>query len=92
MRFKDEQIHRLADRLLTSLVEHGGTRLKAERGKIVARIETIIRANQGQEEDLDRQARELMEVHLRQAPPGMDRQKLFLMIKKKLAEEKGIPL
>ena len=78
--------------LLTSLVERGGTRLKAERGKVLARIEAIIRGNLGQEEDLDREARELMETHLRQAPPGMDRQKLFLMIKKKLAEEKGIPL
>jgi hypothetical protein len=92
MRFTDEQIRRLADRLLTGLIEQGGTRLKAERGKVLARVEAIIRADLGQEDDLDRDARALMESHLRQAPPGMDRQKLFLMIKKKLAEERGIPL
>jgi hypothetical protein len=92
MRFTDEQIRRLADRLLTALTEQGGARLKAERGKVLARVEGIIRGNLGQEEDLDREARDLMEMHLKQAPPGMDRQKLFLMIKKKLAEEKGIPL
>ncbi len=92
MRFTDEQIHRLADRLLTAMVEQGGSHLKADRGKVLARMDGIIRGNLGQEEDLDREARELMEVHLKQAPPGMDRQKLFFMIKKKLAEEKGIPL
>lgn len=92
MRFTDEQIRRLADRLLIALTEQGGIRLKTERGKVLVRVEGIIRANLGQEEDLDREARELMETHLKNAPPGMDRQKLFLMIKKKLAEEKGIPL
>ncbi|MFA5516957.1 MAG: DUF507 family protein [Desulfuromonadales bacterium] len=92
MRFTDEQIRRLADRLLAAMVEKGGVRLKTERPQALARIEAIIRGNLGQEQSLDEEARELMEKHLSQAPPGMDRQKLFLMIKKKLAEEKGIPL
>ena len=92
MRFTDEQIRRLADRLLHALIEQGGARLKAERSAVLARLEAIIRGNLGQEQDLDREAQELLEKHLRQAPPGVDRQKLFLMIKKKLAEERGIPL
>ena len=92
MRFTDEQIRRLADRLLAALVEQGGSRLKADRQIVQARLEAIIRNNLTQEEDLDREARELMEAHLRQAPAGIDRQKMFLMIKKKLAEERGIPL
>ena len=92
MRFTDEQIRRLADRLLAALVEQGGSRLKADRQIVQTRLEAIIRNNLTQEEDLDREARELMEAHLRQAPAGIDRQKMFLMIKKKLAEERGIPL
>ena len=34
----------------------------------------------------------LLAAHLRQAPPGIDRQKLLLMIKKKLADERGVSL
>lgn len=92
MNFTDEQTRRIADSLLTALLERGGMVLKAERGKVQGRIEEILRSNMGEEIDLDREARELLEKHLQTAPPGIDRQRLFLMIKKKLAEEKGIPL
>ena len=92
MRFTEAQIRRLADAVLTDLLERGGARLKAERGMVQSRIEAVIRANLLQEEDLDRQAEKLLEAHLRSAPPGVDRQKMLAMIKKKLAEEKGVPL
>jgi hypothetical protein len=92
MRFTDEQIRRLADALLTDLLERGGARLKAERGLIQGRIEAIIRSNQAAEEDLDREAQKLLAAHLRGAPPGIDQQRLLAMIKKKLAEERGLPL
>lgn len=92
MRFTDEQIRRLADALLTDLLERGGARLKAERGRVQGRIEAIIRSNMTEETDLDREAQKLLEAHLRGAPAGIDQQKLLAMIKKKLAEEKGVPL
>lgn len=92
MRFTDEQIRRVAAAVLQGLTAQGNATLKVERGRVQARIEAIIRANLAGEQDLDRDARELLEAHLKNAPPGMDRQKLFLMIKKKLAEERGIPL
>lgn len=92
MRFTDEQIRRLADALLTDLLERGGAGLKAERGRVRGRIEAIIRSNLLQEEALDREAQKLLAAHLRTAPAGIDRQKLLAMIKKKLVEEKGVPL
>jgi len=92
MRFTDEQIRRLADGLLTELLEKGGARLKAERGLVQGRIEAIIRGNLAEEADLDREAHKLLEAHLRGAPPGIDQQKLLAMIKKKLAEDRGLPL
>ena len=49
MRLTDEQIRRLADALLTDLLERGGARLKAERGRVQGRIEAIIRANLAQD-------------------------------------------
>jgi hypothetical protein len=92
MRLSDEQIERLAESILADLVGKGRARLKADRRNVQRRIGEIIRGNLAQEQDLDREARDLLETHLKNAPPGMDRQKLFLMIKKKLAEERGIPL
>lgn len=92
MRISDQQIRRLADRVLADLIDKGGASLKAERGRVRVRIEEIVRRNLAEELDLDRDARKLLEAHLAQAPAGVDRQKLFLMIKKRLAEERDIPL
>jgi hypothetical protein len=92
MRFTDLQIRRMADHLLSALVDRGGATLKAGQGVVLARIEEIIRAEMTKEQALDKEVLELMESQLRKAPADIDRQKLFLMIKKKLAEERGIPL
>jgi len=92
MRLSDRQIHRIADLLLTALVDRGGASLKGERAKAIARIESIFRESLSVEDDLDKEARKLLEAHLRQAPPGVDRHTLLQMIKKRLAEKKGVPL
>jgi hypothetical protein len=92
MRFTDSQIRRLAETLLGALSNRGGARLKAPRERIQARIEAIIRGNISTDDDLDAEARKLLAEHLRNAPPGMDQQKLLQMIKRRLADERDIPL
>ena len=92
MKFTDQQIRRLAETVLRALEETDTATLKADRPRILARTEEIIRADLAGEQSLEDEARKLLEEHLRQAPPGMDRHKLLQMIKKKLAEERGIPL
>lgn len=91
-RFTDEQLLRIAERLLTDVLEQGGVLLKGERRMTTAAIVAALRGNLDQEQNLDAEAKALLEAHLQQAPLGVDRQKLFLMIKKKLAEDRGIPL
>jgi len=91
MRLNDKQIARIAEALLEALLGSGGCRLLAERGPALACIEKVIRSSQAQEADLDREAERLLEAYRAQAP-GVDPQKMLAMIKKKLAEEKGIPL
>jgi len=91
-RFTEEQLLRIAERLLNDLLAQGGAVLKAERRRVLAAMVAALRGNLDQEQSLDTEAKALLEAHLRQAPPGVDRQKLFLMIKRKLAEERGIPL
>lgn len=92
MRFTDAQLRRLAEALLDRLIQTGGVVLRTERSRVLARIESTVRANLVAEQAIDREAQRLLEAHLAVAPPGVDRQKLFIMIKKRLAEQKGFPL
>lgn len=89
---KEEQFLRIATRMLKSLKEEGGATLKAGEIPLRARIAQVLLREEAVIEDLDRQASVLLNEHLRGAPPGIDRQKMLLMIRKKMAAEKGIPL
>lgn len=92
MALSDAQAAQLAETLLTALLQHGGATLVADRNRALQAIIRVIRAGEAESQDLERQARKLLEAHLAQAPAGVDQQKLLQMIKRKLAEEKGIPL
>ena len=92
MRLTETQIQRLASLLLASLIDRRQAVLKENRDKVEGVIREVIHANLAAEQELEREARKMVEVHSRQAPPDLDRQKLFQMIKKRLAEEKGFPL
>lgn len=92
MRLNERQIHRLADSLLSALLSEGGATLKRERGLALARIEAIILDNLHQEELLMKQARSLLESHLKAAGGDVDRHRMLQMIVRKLAEEKDFPL
>jgi hypothetical protein len=90
MRLTDAQMHRLADALLDSLLQRGGAQLKQGRAAARARIEETIRQNLATEMALEKEAEKLLAAQV--VPPSADRQSLLLMIKKKLAEQKGFPL
>ncbi|MFO7983863.1 MAG: DUF507 family protein [Desulfuromonadales bacterium] len=92
MQLTDKQIDRIADTLLNALIKDGGATVKKSRGAVAERIGEIIRDNLRREEALDREARRLLEVHLKNAGGDVDERRLLLMIKKKLAEEKDFPL
>ncbi len=89
MKFGEEQQQRLAAALLSALLDSGVAVLKAERGVARARIAAIIRRELEGEQDLDREAEQLLAAHLKNAPPGVDRHKLLQMIRKRLADERG---
>jgi hypothetical protein len=89
---KEEQLSRIAARMLKALKEEGGATFKTGEIPLRARITQVLLREEAVIEELDRQANVLLSEHLRAAPPGIDRQKMQLMIRKKLAKEKGIPL
>ena len=94
MRLKDEQVNRLAERVLEALTAAGLITLKAERGKALDGIRKAIAADVKGEEDLEREAERLLEQTLRAMGGRTEivRHKMLKMIKDRLAKEKGIVL
>jgi hypothetical protein len=95
MRLKDEQIARLAEKVMTDLVAAGLITLKAERGAALNAAKSAIAGDMKGEETLDRDAETLLEQTLRSMGSGaasIDRHKMLRMIKEKLAKERKIVL
>jgi hypothetical protein len=94
MRLKDDQITRLAERILIDLTEAELVRLKRERGRVLEGIARAIADDIRGEESLERDAELLLEKTLRSLGGGadIDRHKMLRMIKEKLARERKIVL
>jgi hypothetical protein len=94
MRLKDEQVDRLAERVLSDLSSAEMIILKKERGVVLSGIKEAVRADLMAEEVLERDATALLEQTLRsmRGGPDIDRHKMLRMIKEKLAKERKIVL
>ena len=94
MRLKDEQISKLGEKVLADLTAAGQIVLKKERGVILGDIKEAVRADIRAEEDLEKDAENLLEQTLRSMRGGadIDRHKMLRMIKEKLAKDRKIVL
>ncbi len=94
MRLKDEQIDRVAERILTDLADSSLIILKKERSKASVCIREVMKADMAVEDQLERDAEQLLEKTLRAMGGGeeIDRHKMLKMIKTKLAKERKIVL
>jgi hypothetical protein len=94
MRLKEDQIARLADKVLADLTTAGLIVLKKERGAVIAAIKSAISADIKGEETLEKDAEKLLDQTLRSMGGGadIDRQKMLRMIKDKLAKDRKIVL
>ncbi len=94
MRLKDDQIDRLADKILADLTDAGLITLKKERGVVVAGIRDAVKSDIRGEEVLEKDAENLLEQTLRAmgGRSDIDRHKMLRMIKEKLAKERKIVL
>lgn len=94
MRLKEDQITRLADKVLADLTTAGLIVLKKERGAVIAAIKSAISADIKGEETLEKDAEKLLDQTLRSMGGGddIDRQKMLRMIKDKLAKDRKIVL
>jgi hypothetical protein len=94
MRMKDEQIGRLAEKIMEDLTKAGLIELKKERGAALSAIKAAISADIKGEEALERDAEKLLDQNLAAmgGGAGIDRQKMLKMIKEKLAKDRKMVL
>ena len=94
MRLKDEQISRLAEKVMEDLTRAGLIDLKKERGAAISAIKAAIAADIKGEELLERDAEKLLDQNLAAmgGGAGIDRLKMLKMIKEKLARDRKIVL
>ena len=93
MRLKDEQIGRLAERVLGDLERAKLITEKQARGFLINAVKSAIAADQRAEDVLERDAEALLEQTLRSmGGEGIDRHRMLRMIKDKLAKERKIVL
>jgi len=95
MRLKEEQIHRLAEKILNDLIASDEVLLKAERGLVLIAIKSAISADLQGEESLEKDAERILQENLAALGRGaieIDRHKMLRMIKERLAKERKISL
>lgn len=95
MRLKEEQIHRLGEKILNDLITANEVVLKTERGAILAAIKSAISADLQAEESLERDAERMLQENLAALGRGaveIDRHRMLRMIKERLAKERKIIL
>lgn len=95
MRLKEEQVHRLAEKVYNDLSASGLVSPRCERGAVVAGIAKAITGDINGEQDLERDAERLLNetiAGMGRAAAEIDRRKMLRMIKEKLAKERKIVL
>jgi len=94
MHLKDEQLGRLAEKVLGDLERANLVTAKQGRNLILAAMKSAVSADLKVEEALERDAETLLEQTLRGigGGEGIDRHKMLRMIKEKLAKERKIVL
>ena len=92
MKVTDKQIKRMSELIFQELKQQNIVQFKADESKVLARASAIIKANFDQEKALDEEVHKMMDQLEGQHPGEFERYKMFPLLKKKLAKEKGFVL
>jgi hypothetical protein len=88
---KPEEIEKLAEVLLQDLSGAQLIVLKADKTAVKSTIKDIIAKNFAEEQQIEQEARKLLAAN-KPAGNDLDEHKMFLLIKQKLAQQKGFVL
>lgn len=93
VKLADDQIRRICSAILARWKAKGLVRPKEPDDALVARMAAEVRRDIGREEELDREAGELLDSHMgKPGAPQANTRILFQKIKERLARERGIVL
>ena len=85
-------MHRIAKKVLQALDENQAASLKVKAEVLEARIVEFLKADMERESDLDRDVLKMMDDLESSGQGDFERYKMFPMLKKRLAQERGIIL
>ncbi|HTP40868.1 MAG TPA: DUF507 family protein [Nitrospiria bacterium] len=93
MRMTHERIQTMAAAIVHRLVTQRAISVRNPETELVARVTALIEAELALEDQLNRDARELLKQYQRQIDSGqVDYQRMFTMVKRQLAKERGVIL
>ena len=92
MKLTDKQILRLAQTLLNELKDQNIITFKEKEDKVTQRAVELIKEDFRKEAELDAEVNKMMDELERQNPGSFQRYKMFPLLKKRLAKEKGVIL
>jgi len=93
MKLTDAVIEQVSSHIVGALIERKMITLKAQRGTVKERIKKVIKDEREQEELLDKEVARLIDKNKSVLGTDMiDYNRMFTMVKTKLAKEKGIVL
>lgn len=93
MRLSQHQVEKVSEMVLERLVKHGVLPSVARTEAILSRIRMTISEDFRAEDTLDEEVRKILQAHRKEIDSGkVDYAKMFQMVKKRLAEERGIIL
>lgn len=92
MKINEKQIHRLSQMIVDKLIQEKIILFKAPENQVRQRAVALIKADFDRERLLDQEVHKMLDELERQNPGSFQRFKMFVLVKKKLAQEKGIIL
>lgn len=92
MKVTEKQMKRMAESILKGLKAQQVIQFKEKEDVVLERATALIRADYQREMELDREVNRMMDDLERQNQGEFQRYKMFPMLKKRLAKEKGIIL
>jgi len=92
MKLSSVQIDRIARKIFDELRSQNLIEFKEPEDKVFRRATELIKADFDREANLDREVNKMLDDLERKNPGEFERYKMFPMLKKRLAKEKGIIL
>lgn len=92
MKLTSVQIDRIVRKIIDELKEQKLIVFKSPEDKVFRRAAELIKGDFDREAQLDREVNKMLDDLERSNPGGFERYKMFPMLKKRLAKEKGIIL